>query len=839
MILLYGEDQEVKKMFNLFNANKKALKRLEIMAQQVLDKENEYKALSDEQLQNKTQEFKELLNNGMTLDDILIDAFATVREASTRVLKMTPFKVQVMGAIVIHEGNIAEMKTGEGKTLTAVMPAYLNALLGEGVHIVTVNDYLARREAEGEIGDLFKFLQLTVGLNTRELSPEEKREVYKSDILYSTNNELGFDYLRDHMVIYKEQIVQRKLNFAIIDEVDSILIDEARTPLIISGGAKNTADLYKQANYFVIGISEDDFELDIKDKSITLTEQGIHKAEKYFNLDNLYDVNNVVLLHHINNALRANYIMSRDVDYVVQDGKVIIVDSFTGRLMHGRQFSEGLHQALEAKEAVEIKKETTTLATITFQNFFRMYTKLSGMTGTAKTEEEEFRNIYNMFVVEIPTNMPVIRIDDNDLIFATMEAKYKALAEEITKRYKLGQPQLVGTISIESSELLSSLLKKNGVKHNVLNAKQHEREAEIVANAGQKYAVTIATNMAGRGTDIKLGEGVKELGGLAVIGTERHESRRIDNQLRGRSGRQGDPGYSRFFLSADDDLLRRFGGDRFKSMITYIVSQGKDGTESPLDFKMFSKMVQRAQRQIEGNNFDRRKTILQYDEVLRKQREIIYTQRTDVLFLDTIEELIHSMIVDALTRVVNSHNSVDDLYQALNNYFVINSIDKEVLKTEPDKLAYVLDTYQKDVLNKKTLAGEKPFNDFLKAITLRVVDTYWVQHIDSMSELRQAVTLQSYGQINPFREFQEIGFNMFEAMVQNIQNDVTRYVLKAQVRQNTERVQVAKPVSTYSGKEDTEVKRKPRTVTEKVGRNDPCPCGSGKKYKHCHGRNDN
>ena len=826
-------------MFNLFNANKKALKRLEIMAQQVLDKENEYKALSDEQLQNKTQEFKELLNNGMTLDDILIDAFATVREASTRVLKMTPFKVQVMGAIVIHEGNIAEMKTGEGKTLTAVMPAYLNALLGEGVHIVTVNDYLARREAEGEIGDLFKFLQLTVGLNTRELSPEEKREVYKCDILYSTNNELGFDYLRDHMVIYKEQIVQRKLNFAIIDEVDSILIDEARTPLIISGGSKNTADLYKQANYFVIGISEDDFELDIKDKSITLTEQGIHKAEKYFNLDNLYDVNNVVLLHHINNALRANYIMSRDVDYVVQDGKVIIVDSFTGRLMHGRQFSEGLHQALEAKEAVEIKKETTTLATITFQNFFRMYSKLSGMTGTAKTEEEEFRNIYNMFVVEIPTNMPVVRIDDNDLIFATMEAKYKALAEEITKRYKLGQPQLVGTISIESSELLSSLLKKNGVKHNVLNAKQHEREAEIVANAGQKYAVTIATNMAGRGTDIKLGEGVKELGGLAVIGTERHESRRIDNQLRGRSGRQGDPGYSRFFLSADDDLLRRFGGDRFKSMITYIVSQGKDGTESPLDFKMFSKMVQRAQTQIEGNNFDRRKTILQYDEVLRKQREIIYTQRTDVLFLDSIEELIHSMIVDALTRVVNSHNSVDDLYQALNNYFVINSIDKEVLKTEPDKLAYVLDTYQKDVLNKKTLAGEKPFNDFLKAITLRVVDTYWVQHIDSMSELRQAVTLQSYGQINPFREFQEIGFNMFEAMVQNIQNDVTRYVLKAQVRQNTERVQVAKPVSTYSGKEDTEVKRKPRTVTEKVGRNDPCPCGSGKKYKHCHGRNDN
>ncbi|MDT8336729.1 MAG: preprotein translocase subunit SecA [Candidatus Izemoplasmatales bacterium] len=826
-------------MFDFLNINKRALKRLEKMAQQVLDKETEYKAFTDEELQNKTEEFKSRLNNGETLDSLLVEAYATVREASTRVLKMTPFKVQVMGAIVIHEGNIAEMKTGEGKTLTAVMPAYLNALNGEGVHIVTVNDYLARREAEGEIGELFKFLQLTVGLNTREMNPEEKREVYKCDILYSTNNELGFDYLRDHMVIYKEQIVQRNLNFAIIDEVDSILIDEARTPLIISGGAKNTADLYKHANYFVIGLGEDDFELDIKDKSITLTQAGIQRAERFFNLENLYDVNNVVLLHHINNALRANYIMAKDVDYVVQDGKVIIVDQFTGRLMHGRQFSEGLHQALEAKEAVEIKKETTTLATITFQNFFRMYSKLSGMTGTAKTEEEEFRNIYNMFVVEIPTNMPVIRIDDNDLIFATMEAKYKALAEEITKRYNLGQPQLVGTISIESSELLSSLLKKNGVKHNVLNAKQHEREAEIVANAGQKYAVTIATNMAGRGTDIKLGEGVTDLGGLAVIGTERHESRRIDNQLRGRSGRQGDPGYSRFFLSADDDLLKRFGGDRFKSMISMITSQGGDGSETPLDFKMFSKMVLRAQRQIEGNNFDRRKTVLQYDEVLRKQREIIYSQRTDVLFLESIEELIHSMLTDTLTRAVNSHDNIDDLNQTLNKYFAIDSIDKEILKTESNVLEYVLDTYRKDVENKKTLAGGKQFNDFLKAITLRVVDTYWVQHIDSMSELRQAVTLQSYGQINPFREYQEIGFNMFQTMVYNIQDDVTKYVLKAQVRQNTERVQVAKPVSTYSGKEDMEVKRKPRTVNQKVGRNDPCPCGSGKKYKHCHGRNDN
>lgn len=826
-------------MFDFLNTNKKTLKRLEKLAQQVLEREVEYKALTDEQLQNKTAEFKARYENGETLDNLLVEAYATVREASTRVLKMTPFKVQVMGAIVIHEGNIAEMKTGEGKTLTAVMPAYLNALGGGGVHIVTVNDYLARREAEGEIGELFKFLQLTVGLNTREMSSEEKRDVYNCDILYSTNNELGFDYLRDHMVIYKEQIVQRKLNFAIIDEVDSILIDEARTPLIISGGAKNTADLYKQANYFTIGISEEDYELDIKDKTITLTQDGIQKAEKFFNLDNLYHVNNVVLLHHINNALRANYIMTKDVDYVVQEGKVIIVDQFTGRLMHGRQFSEGLHQALEAKEAVEIKKETTTLATITFQNFFRMYSKLSGMTGTAKTEEEEFRNIYNMFVVEIPTNMPVVRIDDNDLIFATMQGKYKALAEEITRRYHLGQPQLVGTISIESSELLSSLLKKNGVKHNVLNAKQHEREAEIVANAGQKYAVTIATNMAGRGTDIKLGEGVKELGGLAVIGTERHESRRIDNQLRGRSGRQGDPGYSRFFLSADDDLMRRFGGERFKNMISMITNSGKDGTEQPLDFKMFSKMVLRAQRQIEGNNFDRRKSVLQYDEVLRKQREIIYTQRTDVLFLDTIEELIDNMVVKTLTRIVNTNENVDELFTNLNKFFTLGSVDKELLKTETDRLAYVIDSYNKDVESKKNLAGQKPFNDFLKAITLRVVDTYWVQHIDSMSELRQAVILQSYGQINPFREYQEIGFSMFETMVHNIQDDVTRFVLKAQVRQNTERVQVAKPVSTYSGKEDMEVKRKPRTVQQKVGRNDPCPCGSGKKYKHCHGINDN
>ena len=828
-------------MLKLFNSNKKELKKLESRANEVLALETEYKSLSEADLKNKTNEFKERLANGETLDSLLVEAYATVREASTRFLKMTPFKVQIMGAIVIHEGNIAEMKTGEGKTLTAVMPAYLNALSGDGVHIVTVNEYLARREADGEIGDLFRYLGLTVGLNVRDLTKEEKREVYNSDILYSTNNELGFDYLRDHMVIYKEAICQRKLNFAIIDEVDSILIDEARTPLIISGGAKNTADLYRQANYFAIRLKEEeDYEIDIKDRLVSLTEEGIKKGEKYFNLENLYDVSNVVLLHHINNALKANFIMTKDVDYVVQDGQVIIVDSFTGRLMHGRQFSEGLHQALEAKEAVEIKKETSTLATITFQNYFRMYSKLSGMTGTAKTEEEEFHNIYNMNVVEIPTNEPVIRIDDNDLIFASMDAKYSALAEEIEKRHKIGQPLLVGTVSIESSELLSKLLRKRGVKHNVLNAKQHEREAEIVENAGQKFAVTIATNMAGRGTDIKLGDGVKEIGGLAVIGTERHESRRIDNQLRGRSGRQGDPGYSRFYISADDDLMRRFGGDRFKRMLEMIVLQKGSNTETPLDYKMFSRMVLRAQKQIEGNNFDRRKTVLQYDEVNRKQREIIYKQRTDILFLDSVENYADSMIIESLTRAVNNHlDNRELMVKNLYNYFPKDNIDPKIIETEEKPLDYIIDSFRRNIQAKKSLSGDKVYNDFLKAVTLRVVDTYWVQHIDGMSELRQAVSLQSYGQNNPFREYQEIGFNMFETMVQNIQNDITKFVLKAQVRQNTERVQVAKPTRTFSGKEDQSVKRKPRTVTQKVGRNDPCPCGSGKKYKYCHGKNDN
>jgi preprotein translocase subunit SecA len=828
----------------LFDPSRKELKRYEKIAKDVFALEDQMKQLTDEELQAKTNEFKERHQNGESLDDILVEVFAVVKEASTRVLKMTPFFVQVMGAIAIHDGNIAEMKTGEGKTLTSVMPAYLNALSGQGVHIVTVNDYLAGREAEGEIGDLFRWLGLTVGLNHRDLTKEEKRDAYHCDILYSTNNELGFDYLRDHMVIYKEQMVQRPLHFAIIDEIDSILIDEARTPLIISGGSKNTNSLYLQAQAFARNLDEEDYEVDIKTKTVNLTEQGIRRAENFFSLDNLYDLNNVSILHSVNNAIKANYTMDNDVDYVVQDNKVIIVDSFTGRLMHGRQFSEGLHQALEAKEGVEIKKETTTLATITFQNYFRMYKKLSGMTGTAKTEEEEFQNIYNMYVVEIPTNKPVVRDDANDLIFASMKAKYHAIADEIKRRHDNGQPILVGTISIETSEYLSKLLRRRGIRHDVLNAKQHEREAEIVANAGNMGSVTIATNMAGRGTDIKLGEGVVERGGLAVIGTERHESRRIDNQLRGRSGRQGDPGYSRFFLSAEDDLLRRFGGDAFKRRLEMLTRVRGSDDESPIDMKFFSRVVERAQRQIEGNNFDRRKTVLQYDEVNRKQREIIYAQRRDILFQNEVTNIATEMVDRTMYNLVQtniepeSKPSVvdhDKLYKLLlGRYFAPNMISKSSLKGNPESVyEYLMGVIHEELDRRAQSTEPEKYNEFLKAIILRVVDTYWVQHIDQMSELRQAIGLQSYAQMNPLREYQDVGFRMFNEMIVSIEADVTRYLLRAQIRDNMQRVQIAKPTHTSSGKEET--KRKPRT-SSKVGRNDPCPCGSGKKYKHCHGK---
>ena len=835
----------------LFDAGYKELKRVEKIANKIEALQDEYRKYSDEELQNKTNIFRERLKNGETLDDILVEAFATCREAATRVLHMTPFKVQLMGALAMHGGNIAEMKTGEGKTLTSTLVAYLNALSGEGVHIVTVNEYLATRDAT-EMGELFKWLGLTVGLNLRAITPEEKKEAYACDITYSTNNELGFDYLRDNMVTYKERRVQRELNFAIVDEVDSILIDEARTPLIISGGQKNTGNLYQQADIFVKGLNggeegedAEDYEVDIKSRHVVLTEKGIEKAEKFFKIDNLYDVRYVSLLHHINNALRANYIMSKDVDYVVSDGKVIIVDSFTGRLMHGRQFSEGLHQALEAKEHVEIKKETRTIATITFQNYFRMYKKLAGMTGTAKTEEEEFRNIYNMYVVEVPTNLPVIRQDDPDLMFVTMKAKFEAIADDIMERYTIGQPVLVGTISIETSELLSELLRKRHIPHNVLNAKQHEREAEIVANAGQLKQVTIATNMAGRGTDIKLGPGVKELGGLAVIGTERHESRRIDNQLRGRSGRQGDPGYTRFYLSAEDDLMRRFGSESFKNMLSFIVVNKHTNSETPLESKMFSKFVESAQRKVEGNNFDNRKTVLEYDEVLRKQREIIYGQRKSILYVDDISETIHKMMHNTCERIALTYVDPTSRKGYVDSERIIKEIDgsyfplglvseSDFVDKTAEEVTEFLYGHCLDLLNQKKEAfPEAIYREFMKVVLLKVVDTHWMNHIDDMSELRQAVRLQSYAQVNPLREYQEVGFEKFETMIDNIEHEATRFINRAQIKDNLEREQVAKPTGTNAS-EDAPKHR--QAVSKKVGRNEPCPCGSGKKYKNCCGK---
>ena len=821
-------------------------KKLEKKALQVIEKEKDYASYEDEDFLKKTEEFKERYKNGESLDSLLVEAYALASVAAYKYTNMNPFKVQIMGAIVIHGGNIAEMKTGEGKTLTAVLPAYLNALTGNGVHIVTVNEYLAGREANGIIGDLFRKLGLTVGLNLREMSSQEKRDAYNCDILYTTNNEVGFDYLRDNMVVRREDLVQRELNFAIVDEVDSALIDEARTPLIISGGARNTEKLYELADDFVKYLSEDDYIIDIKQKNIVLSEEGIAKAESHFNIENLYDVKNVVLLHNIDNALRANYIMQRDVDYVVQDNTVIIVDPFTGRLMHGRQFTEGLHQALEAKEHVEIKKETTTLATITFQNFFRMYKKLAGMTGTAKTEEEEFINIYNMRVIEIPTNMPVIRIDANDKLFATKDAKFKALVREVKERHEKGQPILIGTIAVETSELVSKMLTREHIPHKVLNAKQNEKEAEIILHAGEYGAVTIATNMAGRGTDIKLGEGVVEVGGLAVLGTERHESRRIDNQLRGRSGRQGDPGYSCFFMSAEDDLMARFGSERFKALITRALMLQNGDIEDSLDFGIFSSSIERAQKQIEGNNYDQRKNVLKYDEVMRKQREVIYAQRRDILFNDSIEPTIFNIIEQTLLRVIDNHTvigkgvtlEVDELLKDLDGrYFPKDFILKDDLTGTVSEVTETLfHAYHTCIDEKKAQIDPAVFQEFYKAVMLKVVDTYWMRHIDTMSDLRQAVSLQGYAQKDPLREYQEQGLRLFQELVTNIQNDTTSFILRAQVRQNTEREQVMKAQGTNRG--EVEQKKKPKTNmgVVKVGRNDPCPCGSGKKYKYCHGK---
>lgn len=817
---------------NLFDQGKKELKKAEVIAEKVFLLENDMEKLTDDELKAKTEIFKERFKQGETLDDLMVEAFAVVREASRRVTGLFPYFVQVCGAVAIFDGNIAEMKTGEGKTLTAVMPAYLSALNGEGVHIVTVNEYLAKREVEGDIGELFRFLGLTVGLNLRELDRPSKRAAYDCDILYSTNSELGFDYLRDHMVLYaKDMVAQRGLNFAIIDEVDSILIDEARTPLIISGGSKNNMNLYQAADRFTKSLRDEDFEIDIESKTIELTPSGIERAEKIFQIDNLYDLKYVTLVHHINNALRANYIMSRDKEYVVNDGEVLIVDQFTGRILRGRQFSEGLHQALEAKEGVQIKQETKTVATITYQNFFRMYKKLSGMTGTAKTEEEEFREIYNMDVVEVPTNKPVIRADEPDFLFVTMEEKLDALCKEVQQRYETGQPILIGTVAVESSEDLSRRLKALRIPHEVLNAKNHEREAEIVAKAGLKGSVTIATNMAGRGTDIKLGEGVIELGGLAVIGSERHESRRIDNQLRGRSGRQGDPGYSRFYLSAEDELLIRFGGESFKQRLATLNRLNTTG--EPLSSKMFSRFVTNAQKRIEGNNYDSRKQVLKYDDVIRKQREIIYKERRDVLTLESVEEQVRQTVQTQLTAQTNRFITYEknetkvEAEQAFKHFegpiFVPGLLNLDHMKILDAQalIAYINTCAEQALDQKKSEVPEAVFNEFLKVVMLRVIDTFWMRHIDVMDELRQGVRLQSYAQQNPLVIYQREGLRLFNEMIENISYDITRYALRAQIRYNQEREAVVKNTRTNEGVSAASKKRKPKVRKNKNQRNKP------------------
>ncbi len=827
------------------DGTKRQLKRIQTEIDKVEMLESEMQKMSDEDLKNKTIEFKKRHQDGETLDDLVVEAFALVREVSQRVLKMRPFDVQLMGGIVLHEGNIAEMKTGEGKTLASTLPAYLNALTGKGVHIITVNEYLAERDSN-EMRPLFEALGLTVGLNLNGVGSDEKRAAYECDITYGTNNEFGFDYLRDNMVLYKEQMVQRPLNFAIIDEVDSILIDEARTPLIISGSAEKSANLYERSNTFVRTLKkEDDYTYDEKTKGVQLTEQGINKAENFFKIENLFDLENVTLTHHINQALRANVSMHRDMDYVIEDGDVVIVDQFTGRLMKGRRYSDGLHQAIEAKEGMRIQKESMTLASITFQNYFRMYNKLSGMTGTAKTEEEEFRNIYNMDVISIPTNKPIIRDDRADLIYKSMDAKFKAVVNKIKELNEIGQPVLVGTVAVETSEVISSLLKRANVPHNILNAKNHYREAEIIENAGQKNAVTIATNMAGRGTDIKLGEGVIELGGLAVIGTERHESRRIDNQLRGRAGRQGDPGMSQFYLSMEDELMRRFGSDNLRAMMDRLGIE----EDEPIESKMVSRAVESAQKRVEGNNFDSRKTILSYDDVLREQREIIYEQRMEIIESDNnVREIIENMIRTTISRVV-SMNTSDEDEENWNLTAIVDYVNSRLLeandltmqelenKDPNDMQTIILDKIIEKYNEKEVELTEEQMREFEKVILLRVVDTKWMDHIDQMDQLRQGIHLRAYAQNDPLREYQLEGFNMFEAMIESMEEEVSHYILKAQIRQNLEREEVVKETKAVSGGNgEKEKKRKPFVRKENIGRNDPCPCGSGKKYKNCHGQ---
>ncbi|HDB5800755.1 TPA: preprotein translocase subunit SecA [Staphylococcus aureus] len=840
-------------LLKILDGNNKEIKQLGKLADKVIALEEKTAILTDEEIRNKTKQFQTELadidnvkKQNDYLDKILPEAYALVREGSKRVFNMTPYKVQIMGGIAIHKGDIAEMRTGEGKTLTATMPTYLNALAGRGVHVITVNEYLSSVQSE-EMAELYNFLGLTVGLNLNSKTTEEKREAYAQDITYSTNNELGFDYLRDNMVNYSEDRVMRPLHFAIIDEVDSILIDEARTPLIISGEAEKSTSLYTQANVFAKMLKQDeDYKYDEKTKAVHLTEQGADKAERMFKVENLYDVQNVDVISHINTALRAHVTLQRDVDYMVVDGEVLIVDQFTGRTMPGRRFSEGLHQAIEAKEGVQIQNESKTMASITFQNYFRMYNKLAGMTGTAKTEEEEFRNIYNMTVTQIPTNKPVQRNDKSDLIYISQKGKFDAVVEDVVEKHKAGQPVLLGTVAVETSEYISNLLKKRGIRHDVLNAKNHEREAEIVAGAGQKGAVTIATNMAGRGTDIKLGEGVEELGGLAVIGTERHESRRIDDQLRGRSGRQGDKGDSRFYLSLQDELMIRFGSERLQKMMSRL---GLDDS-TPIESKMVSRAVESAQKRVEGNNFDARKRILEYDEVLRKQREIIYNERNSIIDEEDSSQVVDAMLRSTLQCSINYYiNTADDEpeYQPFIDY--INDIflqegditEDDIKGKDAEDIfevvwAKIEAAYQsqKDIL-------EEQMNEFERMILLRSIDSHWTDHIDTMDQLRQGIHLRSYAQQNPLRDYQNEGHELFDIMMQNIEEDTCKFILKSvvQVEDNIEREKTtefgeAKLVSAEDGKE--KVKPKPIVKGDQVGRNDDCPCGSGKKFKNCHGK---
>ena len=832
----------LEKVFGTYS--EREVKKLQSIADKIEALDEGMQKLTDEELQAKTVEFKERIQKGESLDSLLPEAFAVCREASSRVLGMKHFRVQLLGGMVLHQGRIAEMKTGEGKTLVATLPAYLNGLTGKGVHVITVNDYLAKTQME-EMGVLYNFLGLTTGCIIHGITPEQRRAAYACDITYGTNNEFGFDYLRDNMVIHMEDRVQRDLNFCIVDEVDSILIDEARTPLIISGMGDKSTKFYNVADNFVKTlVNEKDFNVDEKANAVLLTEDGIVKAEKYFGIENYADSQNLELQHYVTQALKANYTMKADKDYMVKDNEVVIIDEFTGRLMEGRRYSDGLHQAIEAKENVKIQRESKTLATITFQNYFRMYAKLSGMTGTALTEENEFREIYNLDVIVIPTNKPVQRIDQSDMVYKNQSGKYKAIVEEIVKSHEKGQPVLVGTASVDKSEYISSLLKKRGIKHQVLNAKYHAQEAEIISHAGELGMVTIATNMAGRGTDIKLGEGVREAGGLKVLGTERHESRRIDNQLRGRSGRQGDPGESIFFISLEDDLMRIFGSEKIRGIIDKL---GLEETEA-IESKMVTKAIENAQKKVEGNNFDIRKNLLGYDDVMNLQREVIYRQRTEVLEGKNLKEQIEGMIQEVISDAVNSHLSGDvqdieaeikTLLQYLEEICLPHGIVtvQELADLSNEQIKDKLTETVMNIYKGKELEfGEEQLREIERVVLLRVVDQKWMAHIDNMDHLKQGMGLRAYKQQDPIQAYQMEGSAMFEEMIEGIKLETVKFLFHVRVERPVEREKVAEETSASHGEDDKSLKKEPVRNDHKFGRNDLCPCGSGKKYKNCCGR---